>query len=815
MRTSIDYGIDLGTTNSAIARQVSGRSEIILGPSGRATLPSAVHVEPGGAVIVGEAARAKFASDPATSSIEFKRLMGTEERKTFASGKSMSPEELSAEVLRELLRWAERSAGERPRAAVITVPAMFQLPQCEATRRAAELAGIAHAPLLQEPIAAAIAHSGAHEAREGYWLVYDLGGGTFDTSLVRARDGRLQVLDHDGNNHLGGRDFDRLIVQKAADLVRAGKALGAFRRSDPAHADAFAKLKAEAERVRISLSTKEQEEFRVVELGAGEGGQPVEARFVMDRGELESLLDPVVRRTTALCMKLLSRNRLAPTELRGVVLVGGPTFTPCVAGAIRRDLGIDARHEVDPMHIVAVGAALFASAQKLPPELARARAGGAASAALLQLEYEPMTTDPAPLLAGRLEGGARDGASVRVTRRSGGFDSGAVPLDRKGAFAVELSVDPGALNVFQIELRDREQRPIDAQPSEISILHGFSVARPPLSQSVGVMLADNSVCWYLRRGAVLPARNTMRHATTVALRRGQSGEAISVPLIQGESARADRNKVIGILRIYAENIRRDLPAGTEVHVTLMVDESSCTTGKAYVPLLDQWFDNVVLCRMESKEAGAVRGALLEQKDRLANLERLAQQLEALKGGDVDARVAEIESLIEEGDRDSIDIADQMVRVMSAQVDDAEEQSGEQALVRGFEESFQRAAEVLEALGDGGEKRQLVALRAEFGAAVSAGEVELAASKADEVNDLGRRVSMRSPGFWAAVANHLVERLREAGLAGVAKERIADAQRALAGHSIQAMAEACRGLLGLLPSNQREGVDVAAIVSHVR
>ncbi len=123
-------------------------------------------------------------------------------------------------MLRVLAQRALRHDGHPLRAAVITVPAMFQLAQCESTRRAAALAGIEHAPLLQEPIAAAIAHSGSGFTREGHWLVYDFGGGTFDVSLVRSRAGRLQVLDHDGDNHLGGKDFNRVLARWAAERVR-------------------------------------------------------------------------------------------------------------------------------------------------------------------------------------------------------------------------------------------------------------------------------------------------------------------------------------------------------------------------------------------------------------------------------------------------------------------------------------------------------------------------------------------------------------------------------------------------------------------
>src|SRR6185312_9034218 len=164
---------------------------------GSTLLPSAVWIKADGSAVVGSEARQKLNTDPENTALEFKRSMGTPDVRQFpASNRSMRAEELSATVLTALL---DRAAvhGERPSASVVTIPAMFQLPQCDATQRAAKLAGLAFAPLLQEPIAAAIAHGGTGELREGYWLVYDFGGGTFDVSLVRSKDGRLQVLDHD------------------------------------------------------------------------------------------------------------------------------------------------------------------------------------------------------------------------------------------------------------------------------------------------------------------------------------------------------------------------------------------------------------------------------------------------------------------------------------------------------------------------------------------------------------------------------------------------------------------------------------------
>jgi molecular chaperone DnaK len=451
MRATIDFGIDLGTSNSAVAVQDGATPRLLAGDDGSVLLPSAVHVRGDGVVVIGEAAVRLRIDHPDDTAVEFKRQMGTTQASTFpASGRRLSAEELSAEILHELARRVERAEGQPLRAAVITVPAMFQLAQCESTRRAAGLAGIEHAPLLQEPIAAAIAHSGSGFTREGHWLVYDLGGGTFDVSLVRSRSGRLQVLDHDGDNHLGGKDFNRVLARWAAERVREEGNLGEFRRTDPALASAFVRLMAEAERVRVALSDQDQVTFEVPELARKPDGEPASFRRTVDRELLESLIAPIITTTTDLCKTMLARNRLTASGLKGIVLVGGPTRTPALPRIIEAQLGHDTRHLMDPTTIVAAGAALFASTQKLPSALRPMPGPKAADLASMELEYESMTTNPAPLLVGKAQIiGGTEGVTVRVARDGhvDGFDSGPVPISAGSTFAVPLKLRKGELNV--------------------------------------------------------------------------------------------------------------------------------------------------------------------------------------------------------------------------------------------------------------------------------------------------------------------------------------------------------------------------------
>ncbi len=258
-RTTIDFGIDLGTTNSLIACMQVGNVVVLKNNDNEDRTPSVVRLDASGNVIVGRRAYARLEDDPENTKAEFKRLMGTRETLTFQrSRRAMTPEELSAEVLKSLKADAQNALGEEVKAAVITVPAMFELPQCEATQRAAKLAGIEHAPLLQEPIAAALAYGHEIGQPNGYWMVYDLGGGTFDISIVTVRDGRLAVVDHSGDNFLGGKDFDWLLVNFIIDRLNQQFSLGDMTRSSRLYRKAIAKLKALAEDAKIQLTQQDK-----------------------------------------------------------------------------------------------------------------------------------------------------------------------------------------------------------------------------------------------------------------------------------------------------------------------------------------------------------------------------------------------------------------------------------------------------------------------------------------------------------------------------------------------------------------------------
>ncbi len=361
-------GIDLGTTNSLVAHvDERNRPRVLPADAGRPILPSAVHYGAGGAVDVGAAAKARAPERALDTILSVKRFMGRgpgdvrpEDRGIYrfdergavvriqvaGATRSVSPVEVSAEILRVLKRRAQEALGGTPGGCVITVPAYFDDAQRQATKDAGRLAGLDVLRLLNEPTAAALAY-GLDKRMEGTYAVYDLGGGTFDVSILRLQGGVFEVLSTGGDTHLGGDDFDRIVAGALMD----GGLTPATSAPTPA---VLRGAVAAAQRLRETLSSEDTVEADV-ELPEGH-----RLRARLTRSELERLILPVVERTTGPCRAAL-KDAGAP-RVDGVVLVGGATRTPLVRRHVRAIFGQEPLTDLDPDTVVALGAAVQADA---------------------------------------------------------------------------------------------------------------------------------------------------------------------------------------------------------------------------------------------------------------------------------------------------------------------------------------------------------------------------------------------------------------------------------------------------------------------
>ncbi|MDD5701286.1 MAG: Hsp70 family protein, partial [Dehalococcoidales bacterium] len=298
-RATIDFGIDLGTTNSKIAVFNGPGTTVFKNNDDLEYTPSAVWIDSKGRIYVGRNAKDRLESDSANTYSEFKLQMGTSRIYRFAaSERQMLPEELSAEVLKSLRNSVEKRTGEKVTAAVISVPAAFELPQCDATNKAAKLAGLSFSPLIQEPVAAALAYGFQSKSDRVFWMVYDLGGGTFDVAIIQVRDGQIQVVNHSGDNHLGGKLIDWEIVDSLlVPSLTKEYALSEFNRANPKWNAAFAKLKLKAEQAKIALSNDDSTVITIDPLCIDDKGMPINFEYELKRSEIEPLIEPFIERS--------------------------------------------------------------------------------------------------------------------------------------------------------------------------------------------------------------------------------------------------------------------------------------------------------------------------------------------------------------------------------------------------------------------------------------------------------------------------------------------------------------------------------------
>ena len=342
-------GIDLGTTNSCVAVFEGGEAKVIANPEGERTTPSVVAFK-NGDIIVGGAAKRQMVVNPDTIR-SIKRLMGTD-KKVKANGKEYSPEEVSAMILSDLKKTAENYLGENVTKAVITVPAYFNDAQRQATKNAGKIAGLEVERIINEPTAAALAYGLDKQENAQTVLVYDLGGGTFDVSILELGDGVFEVKSTAGNNHLGGDDYDQRIVDFLVDEIK-----DEYNTDLTTDKMAMQRLQDAAEKAKKDLSGMSNTQISLPFLAQGPDGV-INFEINLTRSKFEQLTDDLTQSTIEPVRRALKDAKLTAKDIDKVLLVGGSTRIPKVQDVIRKELGKEPSKGVNPDEVVAMGAAI-------------------------------------------------------------------------------------------------------------------------------------------------------------------------------------------------------------------------------------------------------------------------------------------------------------------------------------------------------------------------------------------------------------------------------------------------------------------------
>ncbi|MUP45400.1 Hsp70 family protein [Gramella sp. BOM4] len=611
-RTKIDYGIDLGTTNSAISRMESGEPTIKKTDTLKDTMPSCVYINKKKAIQVGDSAynaldRQKkiamktWSSEKDNAFIEFKRTMGTD--KVYESSnleKELTSEELSAEVLKTLKSFVK---DETVNSIVITVPAAFKNNQKEATREAAKLAGFNHIELLQEPVAASMAYGLDSDKKDGFWLVFDFGGGTFDAALLKVEEGIMKVIDTEGDNYLGGKNLDFAIVDEIIlPYLKENFVIDSILADDTKKQILRNAMKKYAETTKIQLSFKDTHNI-LSDLGDIPGeddeGEEFELDITVTQADISKALSPVFQKAIDVSLRLLERNNLKGSSLDSLILVGGPTFSPVLRKMLAEQI-CKPDTSVDPMTVVSKGAALYASTVDVSEELREQTRDK--TKIQLEIAHEASTVEteefvPIKILADKTEGTIPETVFAEVTRGDKAWSSGKVEINTIGE-VVEIQLNEGKTNLFEVVLYDDKGNILECEPTSFSVIQGSKIGSATLPYNVGIELKDRTTGKVrfttikgLEKNSSIPAVGTRNGLKTQKqIRPGMDSDFIKIPVYEGEHAsegtRAIYNEHVTDIKISGADLPSLLPENSDVDLTVNIDRSEKITVTAYFPYLD-------------------------------------------------------------------------------------------------------------------------------------------------------------------------------------------------------------------------------------
>ena len=620
-RIKIDYGIDLGTTNSAIARMENGESVIKQTKNLMDTLPSCVYFSKNKkgerALRIGLKAKDSVYSDAITALskneppkecgyLEFKREMGSDKK---YSNENMpkeyySPEELSAEVLKELKSLIN---DETVNSVVITVPAMFTAIQKDATMKAAHIAGFKQCELLQEPIAACMAYGLSSEKKDGKWLVFDFGGGTFDAALVKVEDGILTVFDTEGDNYLGGKNLDEAVVNKILiPSLKEDYDLSSYETTEWKKKALMDALKGPAEEMRIALSFADSADYstydRNLNLGEDDNGEDIDLEITITKDQLIDAVGEQYQKAVGICKKLLERNGLTGKDLSSLILVGGPTYSPIIRDMLKEEVTPNVDTSINPMTAVARGAALYASTIDANINEAEIKKEAKADIVFLQVGYESTSVESSEWVSISIDkektgNNSPNELSIELQRADGAWRSDRTSVDTNGN-VIEAFLLEGKPNTFKVKAYNQQGNAVEVFPSEFTIIQGVKVGAAPLPYNIGIAVYND----IKKRGIFFPAKGLEKNKplpavgivadrkTTQALRPGVSTDVLSIPIYQSaidaEGKTAALYTQISNVVVTGDEVEQLIPENSDVEITLHVDSSEMMTMEVYFPSID-------------------------------------------------------------------------------------------------------------------------------------------------------------------------------------------------------------------------------------
>lgn len=822
----INIGIDLGTTNSAVAVNYSGKTEIVKNSAGSDYTPSVFGIDKSGNKIVGVKAYDRLYKSSSDEELqnnraEVKRLMGTSETIHFSRiDKDLTPEEVSSEILKNLKEDATRKYSDLSTvAAVITIPAHFSSLQAEATKRAGQLAGFKHVILLQEPIAAAMAY-GFEKSENENWLVYDLGGGTFDVALISSKDSNLTVLGHSGDNFLGGKDFDLKIIDEVIkpEILNKYK-LTDFDRSSKKYGSIFARLKAVAEAAKIELSQYDKTTIEIEDIGDDEDGNEIYISIILTRQQFEEIIKPHVIKTIELVKNTLKESGISQTSVSRIVLVGGPTQIPFIRKSLEDELKIKVDGSIDPLTVVARGASIFGLSQRVPTDVLNEGRVSLNDEMNATLNYESMTSDEDQTVTGIIEElrDSEDEYFVQIQSDSGFYTSSKIKL-RNGKFFDTIAIEKGKTNTYWLYLFDNAGNTVPVFPDSFSVTHGLTVAGAPIPHDIGVVYAKKGfdsgfqmteVCDpFFEKNSIPPLKKTNSYKTVKKLEKGKEN-SLPIKVYEGDSSNPANNETITTLQIDEKKLPYDLVEGTEVDITISIDESRTVTVEAYLPSVELTLNARADTYKQAVNVSELEKDLAVQKERLKSIKNNVSQDEY---NQLENTIDDLGTNIKNADIDNDDKnkAERDMRELKTNFDALEQSKEMPQLSSEFEEKIQNAKEVTDELQDGDEKnevlRELTVLDKEGRKAIETNDKTMLLRVNEQIEQLTFRSLFENPSAWVYMLNLIKEKRSELSSQTDANYFIEKADKAIDENDVEELKRCVRSLLDLLPKETQDEIN---------
>ena len=595
-------GIDLGTTNSAICSYDGEKIRVWKSPEQNDVTPSAIYIDKRGNRYYGLKAYNQAPYNPNNSATLFKRFMGTNTKIDFeTAGISMTPEECSAEILKVLFGYLPEEIRNDPETAtVITVPAAFNQMKKDATLQAAKLAGIGNVALMQEPVAAVMSIMRSTK-QEGIFLVYDLGGGTFDVSIAENINGKVNLLSHGGIEMCGGRDIDRLIFNKVVvpwlknnfdlpdDLLVSRKY------------KTFCRLAQWAtERAKIELSANENSTIALSETESrtlDESGNEIYIDIDISRNIVDDVMSDIVSETVEATRETLTKAGLNANDVEKIVFIGGPTNYKPLRDRISFELSLPASFDVNPMTAVAEGASIFAESVNWGSETHERKATNNTVNTDISLSFKytaRLTGDIAKLAC--ITGDECDNYTICITSKDTGWTSGNACL--KNNLIIDLPLSKEGDNRFLVEVLDSSGNKLSLGSDEIIITKTLAtIGAIPASHSIGVEVIDKLggtpvLDFLVNEGDALPKKGNITFKAGQTLKAG-SNNSINIKLWEGniQSPITD-NRFIGGFKIVGTDFDDGIiPTGADIECEYEMSDSGTINIQASIPCIGATFSN--------------------------------------------------------------------------------------------------------------------------------------------------------------------------------------------------------------------------------